>query len=54
MNIRTNMTQKEVVANMLELSVYLAQMDDDCNTIDIEVNGLNMHFEAWSEEKKGD
>lgn len=48
MNIRTEITDKEVVENMIEIALYLAEKEDDSNDIEVEVNGLYMHFEAWT------
>ena len=44
--IRTNMSKEDVVHNMLEIALYLAQWDKDAHEIDVKVNDLNMHFEA--------
>ena len=45
--IRTNMSNKDVVHNMLEIALYLAQQDKDAHEIDIKVKNLNMRFEVW-------
>lgn len=44
--IRENMTKEDVIYNMLELANHLAKQ---CNAheIDVKVENLNMHFEAW-------
>ena len=51
--IRTNMS-KEVVHNMLEIALYLAQQGKDAHEIDVKVNDLNMHFEAWMDEMESE
>lgn len=48
MAVRTNLTQEDVAQNMLEIALYLAQKED-VNTVDMTVNDLHMHFEAWME-----
>lgn len=48
MNIRTEITDKDVVKNMLEIALYLAEQKDDSNDIEVNVNGLYMHFETWT------
>ena len=51
--IRTNMS-KEVVHNMLEIALYLAQWDKDAHEIEIKVRNLNMRFEAWMDETESE
>lgn len=46
--IRTNMSKEDIVHNMIEIALYLAQQDEDVNEIDVKVKDLNMHFEAWN------
>ena len=46
--IRTNMSKEDVVHNMLEIALYLAQWDKNAHEIDIKVKNLNMRFEAWT------
>ena len=48
--IRTNMSKEDIVHNMLEIALYLAQWDKDANEIDVKVKNLNMHFEAWMDD----
>lgn len=48
MSIRTEITDKDVVKNMLEIALYLAEKEDNSNDIEVEVNGLYMHFETWT------
>ena len=54
--IRTDLTNQDVVNNMLELAVYLAKQESDANIIDITIdkNGksLHMHFKAYTEESE--
>ena len=45
--IRGNLSKEDVVRNMLEIALYLAQQGKDVNEIDVKVKDLNMHFEAW-------
>ena len=52
--IRTNMSKKDVVHNMLEIALYLAQQDKDAHEIDIKVKNLNMHFEAWMDKTESE
>lgn len=48
MKIR-KLNDEEVVRNMLELALYLANLDENKNDIEIEVNGLFLHFECGTE-----
>lgn len=52
--IRTNMSKEDIVHNMLEIALYLAEQDEDVNEVDVKVKDLNMHFEAWSEKEEGE
>ena len=51
MALRTNITKDDVAQNMLEIALYLAQKEKEMNTVDITVNNLHMHFEAWTDEE---
>lgn len=53
MAIRTEITKKEVAENLLEVALYLAQNEENVNTIDVKINDLNIHFEAWTDEEMG-
>ena len=48
------MTKEDVVRNMLEIALYLAQQGKDVNEIDVKVKDLNMHFEAWMDDSEID
>ena len=52
--IRTNLSKEDVVHNMLEIALYLAQQGEDVNEIDIKVKNLNMHFEAWMDKTESE
>ena len=52
--IRTNMLKEDVVRNMLEIALHLAQQGKDVNEIDIKVKDLNMHFRAWNDEAESE
>ena len=52
--IRTNLSKEDVVHNMLEIAIYLAQQDKDAHEIDVNVKNLNMHFEAWMDDSEID
>ena len=52
--IRTNLSKEDVVHNMLEIAVYLAQWDKDAHEIDVKVKNLNMHFEAWMDDSESE
>ena len=52
--IRENMSKEDVVHNMLEIALYLAQQDKDAHEIDVNVKNLNMHFEAWMDDSEND
>ena len=52
--IRTNLSKEDVVHNMLEIALYLAQQDKDAHEIDVNVKNLNMHFEAWMDDSEID
>lgn len=44
------LTDSDVVINMLELAGYLAMQNDDSNQIELKINNLNMKFEAWTDD----
>ena len=52
--IRTNLSKEDVVHNMLEIALYLAQQGKDVNEIDAKVKNLNMHFEAWMDDTESE
>ena len=52
--IRTNMSKEDVVHNMLEIALYLAQWDKDAHEIDVKVKNLNMRFEAWMDKTESE
>ena len=52
--IRTNMSKEDVVRNMLEIALYLAQQGKDVNEIDVKVKDLYMHFRAWNDEAESE
>ena len=52
--IRTNMSKEDIVRNMLEIALYLAQQGKDVNEIDVKVKDLNMHFKAWRDETESE
>ena len=45
---KKNISEEDVVLNMIEIALYLVQQDKDVNEIDVKVKDLNMHFEAWN------
>ena len=51
---RTNLSKEDVVHNMLEIALYLAQQDKDAHEIDVNVKNLNMHFEACMDDTEND
>ena len=52
--IRTNLSKEDVVHNMLEIALYLAQQDKDAHEIDVKVKNLNMRFEAWTDDTESE
>ena len=52
--IRENMSKEDVVHNMLEIALYLAQQGKDVNEIDVKLKDLNMHFRAWRDETESE
>lgn len=52
--IRENMSKEDIVHNMLEIALYLAQQGKDVNEIDVKVKDLNMHFEALMDETESE
>lgn len=52
--IRTNLSDQDIVNNMLELVIYLSKCEDDANAINITINKygktLHMHFESYTDE----
>ena len=52
--IRTNMSKEDVVHNMLEIALYLAQHGEDVNEIDVKLKDLNMHFRAWKDDTESE
>ena len=51
---REDLSEQDIVNNMLELAEYLAKQEDDANVINITINrngkSLHMHFEAYTED----
>ena len=52
--IRTNMSKEDVVHNMLEIALHLAQQGKDVNEIEVKVKALNMQFKAWRDETESE
>ena len=52
--IRTNMSKEDVVHNMLEIALYLAQWDKNAHEIDVKAKNLNMRFEAWMDKTESE
>ena len=52
--IGTNMSNKDVVHNMLEIALYLSQWDKDAHEIDVKVKNLNMRFEVWMDKTESE
>ena len=52
--IRTNMSREDVVHNMLEIALYLAQWDKNAHEIDVKVKNLNMRFEVWMDDTESE
>ncbi len=52
MELRTDITKEEVTKNLLEVALYLVQIDEPFNTIDLKVKNVNIHFEAWIDEEE--
>ena len=52
--IRTNLSKEDVVHNMLEIALYLAQQGKDAHEIDVNVKNLNMRFEVWMGETESE
>ena len=44
--IRENMSDQDIILNMLEIVNYLSRQDGDMNQIDVNIKNLNMHFEV--------
>ena len=44
--IRENMSDQDIILNMLEIANYLSRQDGDMNQIDVNIKNLNMHFEV--------
>lgn len=53
MEIRTNLTNQDVIKNMLEIALFLSQQEDESNDIEVTVNNLQMHFEVYTIQKSG-
>ena len=49
--VRTDLTKEDVLINMVELAGYLAQQEEEVNTINMTCNGLHMEFTAYIVEK---
>jgi hypothetical protein len=52
--IRENLTEQEVLVNMLELACYLAKQAGNITQIDTKVKNLVMHFDAYTEDESED
>lgn len=44
-NIRTNLTEEQVIINMIELAGYLSEHDNQ-SCIECQINRINMRFEV--------
>lgn len=51
MKIRTNMTEKEVMNNLLELALYLEKHGDNDTIMTVDYGVLHMRFEAYIDEE---
>ena len=45
-DLRENMSDQDIILNMLEIANYLSRQDGDMNQIDVNIKNLNMHFEV--------
>ena len=52
--VRTNMSKEDVVHNMLEIALYLAQQGKDTHEINVKVENLNMRFEACMDDTESE
>lgn len=52
MEIRTNLTEKEAITNMIELALFLEK--NGGTDVSVEVEGMYMRFEAYMEVEEGD
>lgn len=52
--IRADLSEQDILNDMLELALYLSEHEDDANVINITINrngkSLHMHFEAYTED----
>ena len=52
--IRTNLSKKDVLHNMLELVGYLVEQEEEVDEIEVKVKDLNMQFKAWRDEEESE
>lgn len=52
--IRTNLSKKDILHNMLELVCYLAEQQEEVDEIEVKVKDLNMQFKAWRDETESE
>lgn len=43
--VRQNLTEDDIIVNLMECAVYLAERDDDNNVIEVEVMGGILRFQ---------
>lgn len=44
--VRQNLTEDDILVNLMECAVYLAERDDDNNVIELEVMGGILRFQV--------
>ena len=50
--IRENMSDQDIILNMLEIANYLNRQEGNINQIDVKIKNMNMHFEAWIDDSE--
>lgn len=50
MTLRTNLEEKDIIKNMIEIYIFLLQQGDDISDIECAFNGLILHFEVFEKE----
>ena len=50
--IRENMSDQDIILNMLEIANYLSRQDGTINQIDVNIKNMNMHFEVYKDDSE--
>lgn len=52
--IRTNLSEKDILHNMLEIVGFLLEQGEEADEIEVKVKDLNMQFKAWRDDTESE